>query len=74
MVLQTFHCDDMLEDSTSCLVFTLSSQFIMTCVNRLYVFSFLLLCVALWLHLLPSHYVVLINSLFCCSYWDYQIF
>jgi hypothetical protein len=53
MVLQTFHYDDMLEDSTSCFVFTFSSQFFMTRVNRLDVFSFLLLCVALWLHLLP---------------------
>jgi hypothetical protein len=64
MVLQNFHCDDMLEDSTSCRVFTLSSQFFMTCVNRLVVFSFLLLCLALWLHLLPRHYVVLISSMF----------
>jgi hypothetical protein len=53
MVLQTFHCDDMLEDSTSCLIFTLSSQFFMTRVNHLDVFSFLLLYVALWLHFLP---------------------
>jgi hypothetical protein len=38
---------------SSCLVFNISSQFFMTRVNRLDVFSFLLLCVALWLHLLP---------------------